>query len=43
MKELVEEIRFCLQHPVLTVLTLGTVTGILPAIICGIGFKILGL
>ena len=42
IKELREEIKFVKENPV-AILLLLTVTGILPAIFCGILFKIFGI
>lgn len=38
-----EDIKFMIDHPLVTVLLMGTITGILPSLACGILFKILGL
>ncbi len=43
IKELKEEIKFAIENPLLTILIIGTFTGILPATICGLILKILGI
>ena len=41
VKEIIKEVKFLIKNPICIVI-LFTLTGIIPAIICGILFKILG-
>jgi len=42
LKEIFEEIKFVLQHPFLSVFVIGTITGVIPALLMGIMIKIFG-
>lgn len=43
IKEIKEEIRFIIEHPILTMTLAGTFTGIIPALFCAGLFNILGI
>lgn len=40
IKELKEEIKFCIENPLLSILVLGTITGIIPTLFCALLEKI---
>lgn len=43
LKELKEEIKFMIKNPLLSIFCLGTITGILPALLIGSITTILGI
>lgn len=43
LKEIKEEIRFIIEHPILTITLVGTFTGIIPTLLCVGLFNILGI
>lgn len=43
IKEIKEEIKFIIENPILTILIVGTFTGIIPTLLCVGLFNILGI
>ena len=43
IKEIREEIRFIVKNPLMSLLVIGTITGILPSLLCGFLGKIFGI
>jgi hypothetical protein len=43
LKELKEEIKFMIEHPIITIFGLGTISGILPTLLCALLYKIFGI
>lgn len=43
LKELKEEIKFIVKHPIVSLTVIGTITGILPALLIGSITTILGI
>lgn len=41
LKEIKEELKFAIENPILTLIVIGTFTGILPSFACGILYKVL--
>lgn len=40
IKELIEEIKFIVEHPIFSIFVIGTFTGILPSALCALILKI---
>lgn len=43
LKELKEEIKFIIENPLLSIVCIGTITGILPSLLIGFLYKIFGI
>lgn len=43
IKELKEEIKFMVKHPIISLVVIGTITGVLPALLIGSITNILGI
>lgn len=42
-KEIKEEIIFIIENPIISLLGLGTISGILPTLVCALLYKIFGI